>query len=90
MFSKVSSTPRRAFSKVYKNYVNGQWVASAGTPTFPVINPATQDLIGKVPQSTEQEFNDAVANASDTFKEWKEVAIPHKVRFMLKYQELLK
>jgi hypothetical protein len=49
MFKGLTSTQRRSFSKVYKNYVNGQWVASAGTPTFPVINPATQELIGKVP-----------------------------------------
>jgi len=31
-----------------------------------------------------------VANANDTFKEWKEVSISQRVRFMLKYQELLK
>ena len=43
-----------------------------------------------MPQSTHAEFNAAVANAKDTFDEWKEVALPHRVRFMLKYQELLK
>jgi len=47
-------------------------------------------LIGQVPQSTEAEFNAIVANAQDTFHEWKEVPIPQKVRMMLKYQELLK
>lgn len=90
MLNRISSAPVRSFSKVYKNYVNGQWVASAGVPTFPVINPLNQDQIGMVPQSTSQEFNDAVANSQDTFQQWKEVALPQRVRFMLKYQELLK
>lgn len=82
--------PRRSFSKVYKNYVNGKWVESAGAPTFNVVNPLNQELVGHVPQSTHQEFDDAVANSLDTYQSWKEVAIPHRVRFMLKYQELLK
>ena len=43
-----------------------------------------------MPQSTEQEFNDIVANAKDTFNGWKEVPISQRVRYMLKYQQLLK
>ena len=54
------------------------------------MNPATQELIGKVPQSTEAEFNTAVQNSVDTFKEWKEVSVSNRVRFMLKYQQLVK
>jgi len=49
MFNRISQVPRRSFSKVYKNYVNGKWVSSAGPPNFNVINPATQELIGNVP-----------------------------------------
>jgi malonate-semialdehyde dehydrogenase (acetylating)/methylmalonate-semialdehyde dehydrogenase len=43
-----------------------------------------------VPQSTDAEFNEAVANAAETFKKWKNTAISTRVRYMLKYQELLK
>lgn len=51
---------------------------------------ATQQLIGKVPQTTKSEFDAAVKNASETFKTWKEVPISARVRHMLKYQDLLK
>jgi len=51
---------------------------------------ATQELVGKVPQSTNDEFNAAVKNAKETFKTWKEVPISSRVRNMLKYQDLLK
>ena len=36
------STCKRDFSlKIHKNYLNGDWVNSAGHPSFDVINPAT-------------------------------------------------
>ena len=83
MFAK---TQTRAFAKVSKNYINGQWVASATNQHLDVVCPMTQDVIGKVPQATEAEFNEAVANAKDTFKTWKKVPISSRVRYMLKYQ----
>ena len=43
-----------------------------------------------MPQSTNDEFNSAVKNAKETFKTWKETPISSRVRFMLKYQDLLK
>ena len=47
-------------------------------------------MIATVPQSTNEEFNEAVEVAKQTFKTWKEVPISTRVRYMLKYQELLK
>ena len=43
-----------------------------------------------MPQSTNDEFNAAVKNAKETFKTWKETPISSRVRYMLKYQDLLK
>jgi len=91
MFNSKSISQRRNFSKVYKNYVNGQWVASAGTSHIDIVNPLDSTaILGKVPQSTEAEFNAAVQNSVDTFESWKEVPIASRIRMMLKYQELLK
>ena len=47
-------------------------------------------MVGKVPQTPRSEFDVAVANAKETFKTWKETPISARVRYMLKYQELLK
>jgi malonate-semialdehyde dehydrogenase (acetylating) / methylmalonate-semialdehyde dehydrogenase len=55
-----------------------------------VICPLTQNVLAHTPQSTDEEFNAAVANAADTFKTWKNTPISTRVRYMLKYQELLK
>mmetsp|Transcript_17615 Transcript_17615/g.12645 ORF Transcript_17615/g.12645 Transcript_17615/m.12645 type:complete len:90 (+) Transcript_17615:31-300(+) len=81
---------RRNFSKTYKNYINGAWVESQGTSKIDIISPLDQSVLAHVPQSTDAEFQEAVANAAETFKTWKDVPISTKVRYMLKYQELLK
>ena len=47
-------------------------------------------MIAKVPQSTQVEFDEAVENANQTFKTWKKVPISTRIRYMLKYQDLLK
>ena len=74
----------------YKNYINGAWVESKATQRFDVKCPLTQDVIAQVPLSPQEEFDAAVANAKDTFKTWKNVPISQRVRYMLKYQQLLK
>ena len=84
-------TSRRTFStKVYRNYINGKWVESQSTQRFDVKSPLTREVIAQTPLSTEAEFNEAVANAKDTFKTWQHVPISQRVRYMLKYQALLK
>ena len=45
-----------AAPRVYKNFINGQWVDSSSGKTIPNINPAnTDDIIGHAPQSTREE-----------------------------------
>jgi len=59
--------------KVLPNFINGEWKQSTSKQFFEVRNPATQEVISKVPQSTEAEFNEAVAAASEAFKTWSQV-----------------
>ena len=33
-----------------KQYINGEWVESASNETIDVINPATEEVIGKIKQ----------------------------------------
>jgi len=75
---------------VYKNYVNGQWTASTATSHIDIISPLDQSVLGRVPKTPEAEFNEIVANSVDVFEQWKEVSLPNRARFMLKYQQLLK
>jgi len=75
--------------QVVKNYIGGQWIESTSGRTDDIPNPATGELIAKVPLSSREELDRAVAVAQEAFKEWKNVAVPKRARILFKYQQLL-
>lgn len=76
--------------KKVPNFINGEFVTSPSKTWMPVTNPATQEVIAEVPESTDAELEQAVQSAASAFKSWREVATPERARIMLKYQHLLK
>src|SRR5690625_3719502 len=75
--------------KILKNYVNGEWVNSSSNQTEDVFNPATGEVIARVPLSNTNDVDQAVKFATEAFEEWKEVAVPRRARILFKYQQLL-
>jgi len=78
------------FTTVVKNFINGEFIESAGALDYQVINPATQDVLAKVPQTTDAEFNQAVASASDAYKDWRNVSVLNRQRLMMDFLSVLK
>lgn len=58
-----------------KLLINGQFVESKTTQWRDVVNPATQEVLARVPFATPDEINAAVANAKEAFKTWKKTPI---------------
>ncbi len=54
-----------------KMWINGRRVASASRRTFPVINPATEQVLDRVPRGNRRDVNLAVGAAKDAFGEWR-------------------
>ncbi len=50
-----------------KFYIGGKWVESTGSGTLEVHSPATQELVGSVPESTTADMDRAVAAAREAF-----------------------
>jgi malonate-semialdehyde dehydrogenase (acetylating) / methylmalonate-semialdehyde dehydrogenase len=76
-------------TKVLKNFINGVWVSSNSSQTLDVPNPATNELLTKVPVSTKEDVDLAVAAAKEAFKAWKNVPVPKRARVLFKYHYLL-
>lgn len=51
-------------------FINGQWVASGGTESLPVINPATELVIALVPRGVPDDVEHAVQAAARAFPQW--------------------
>lgn len=71
-------------------YIGGEWVQSQSAQWIDVTNPATQEVIAKVPCATDAEMTQAIESAKAAFKTWKEVAVPERARLMMRYAALLK
>ncbi len=53
-------------------YINGNWRATA--ERLPVVNPATEEIIGHVPVATAADLDDALAAAASGFETWRATA----------------
>ncbi|WP_295893875.1 CoA-acylating methylmalonate-semialdehyde dehydrogenase [uncultured Vibrio sp.] len=71
-------------------FVDGKFSQSNSTDWIDVTNPATNQVIAKVPCTTEQEMSVAVQSAKEAYQSWRNVAVPERARLMLRYQHLLK
>ena len=75
--------------QILKNYIGGKWTESASNHIEDVPNPATGEIIARVPLSTREDLNYAVATAKEAFKTWRKVAVPRRARILFRYQQLL-
>jgi len=73
-----------------KLLINGRFVESRAKEWRDVVNPATQDVLARVPMCDEDEVGQAVAAAAEAYKTWKNVPIGQRARIMLKLQELIR
>ena len=84
------ATLRRLFSVVENKLLIGdKWVSSKSSTWFDIKNPATQEVVGKVPQVTKDEFDLAVKSSKSTFQMWKEVPVPSKLRLVRSFLDQL-
>jgi succinate-semialdehyde dehydrogenase / glutarate-semialdehyde dehydrogenase len=67
-------------------YVGGAWI---GSPTEPVQNPATGDLIARVPNLGAEEAMQAVEAASTAFKLWSKRTAKDRANILRKWFELI-
>ncbi len=61
-------------------FIGGEWVAPAGTGVIDVVNPATEEVYGQVPEATEADVDRAVAEAKRAFEEgpWRRMSPPER------------
>ncbi|KAL2634366.1 hypothetical protein R1flu_005845 [Riccia fluitans] len=73
-----------------KLLIGGEYVDSQAVEWIDVINPATQEVISKLPLATSHEFEAAVKAAKEAFPKWRSTPVTARQRIMLKLQELIR
>src|SRR5260370_1497394 len=82
----LSSTQTR----VFKNFIDGEWVESSTGETFENRNPAdTRSLVGIFKKSNKDDVNAAVDAAKRAFKKWRLVPAPRRAEVVFRAAEIL-
>src|SRR6185503_4048128 len=75
---------------VFKNYIDGEWVASKSGKTFPNINPANiEETVGLFQASVAEDVEDACRAAAAARSTWADLPATKRGEYLFKSAELL-
>src|SRR5690606_31940647 len=88
----LNTTRRQEMSEIPRIplLIGGKLVQSKTTEWRDVVNPATQEVIARVPFATQEEVEQAVANAKEAFSTWRNTSQAARTRVMLNLQKLVR
>jgi betaine-aldehyde dehydrogenase len=78
--------------RTYQIYVNGEWVDSKSNKTFPVYDPATEEVIAQVPDANTDDVNRAVVAAKAAFENgpWASTTAQERGRVLFRLAEKIR
>ncbi len=85
----MNNTEKIAVPSVHL-FIDGKDVMSKTNQWRDVVNPATQQVLARVPFATNEEVDAAVKSAVKAFAQWKKTPIGTRSRIFLKYQQLIR
>src|SRR6202049_1668759 len=76
----------------HRNYVNGQWIASASGETFPVYDPSTEEVIARVSAANSADVDAAVKAARAAFDSgpWPQTTAQDRGRLLFKLADKIR
>jgi malonate-semialdehyde dehydrogenase (acetylating)/methylmalonate-semialdehyde dehydrogenase len=76
-------------SNTTKLFIDNEFVESKATEFVDVFDPATQELVTRVPMATQDEMQAASDSAKKAYAQWSETPISARARVMFKLQALI-
>src|SRR5947209_1143211 len=76
--------------KDYTMFVNGEWITGSGG-MMEVVNPATEEVVHRVPRATKEDVDRAVRAAREAFDDgrWSGLGVGERANYLLKLAEIL-
>ena len=76
--------------RIFRNFINGEWVESRSGKAYEDRNPAnTDELVGMFVASTDENVDAAVEAAGEAYKKWRLVPAPKRAEILFRAAELL-
>src|SRR5262245_37298426 len=65
-------------------YINGEWIKPAGSGMLDVINSTTEEVMGRIPEGTQEDVDRAVAAARASFESWSTTSVQERAKLLAK------
>ena len=75
--------------QILPNYIGKQWVHPTDVDQVDVINPATTEVINRIPFSSESDVDRAVQSAAQAFQSWRETPATDRIQYLFALKQLL-
>ena len=75
--------------QILPNYIGKQWVHPTAVDQVDVINPATTEVINRIPLSSESDVDRAVQSAAQAFQSWRETPATDRIQYLFALKQLL-
>src|ERR1700724_4654517 len=79
-------TSAQAATNSHRNlYINGEWKPQAGTGSIDVLSASTEEVIGSVPEGTQEDVDRAVRAARAAFDNgWSQTTVQERAEWLTK------
>ena len=72
-----------------KIFIGGEWVPSKGSGTIEVINSATEEVMGTIPEGSPEDVDLAARAAADAFYGWSTTAVEERAKTLSRISEAI-
>ena len=74
----------------FGQFINGKWQKSSDGETYDVINPATEELIGRASKASKKDIDQSLKSAEKGFQIWKNTSPWERSKIIRKISDLIK
>ena len=74
---------------ILPNFIGGSYLAPSASETLPVFNPATGEILTRIPLSGPEDVGRAVVSAKEALRDWRETPATDRVQPLFRLKALL-
>src|SRR3954447_1968227 len=76
-------------SNILPNFIAGEWMRSGSSDLVDVFNPATSEILAKVPLASTEDVGAAVDAAAAAFPGWRRTPPQERIQYLFRFKRLL-
>lgn len=77
-------------SAILQNHIDGEWIDAPADEALPLINPSSEQVIGRLPQTTDDDVQRSIDAAHKAFETWRKSVPGERSKMLRKTAQLMR